>query len=64
VLAAEHLLGLAGIDLRGELVEGAGEILEYRLPRFGPFREDRQVVDTGLERGTKVQILFEPSPPL
>ena len=42
VLAAEHLLGLAGVDLRRQLVERAPEVVGDRLPRFGPFDQDVQ----------------------
>ena len=45
VLAAEHLLGLAGVDLAAELVERAAEIVGDRLPRFRPLDEDGEIVD-------------------
>jgi hypothetical protein len=64
VLAAEHLLGFAGIDLRGQIVERAAEIVSDRLAGLGPFGEDGEVVETGSERGREIPILFEPPAPL
>ncbi len=45
VLAAEHLLDFAGVDLSGQLVEGAAEIVGDGLSRFGPFDEHGEIVD-------------------
>ena len=39
VLAAEHLLGLAGVDFARKIVEAAAEIVGDRLARLGPFDE-------------------------
>ncbi len=59
VLAAEHLLGLAGVDLRGELVEPAGEVVGDRLARFGPFDEHGEVVGAAPQRFAEIAVLFE-----
>jgi hypothetical protein len=40
VLAAEHFLGLAGIHLCGEIVEGPAEIVGDRLTRCRPLDKD------------------------
>ena len=61
VLAAEHLLGLAGVDHGRELVEPAGEIVQHRLPAFGPFDEDGEILGAALQRVAQVAILFEPA---
>jgi hypothetical protein len=60
VFATKHLLRLPGLDLCFEFVERAREILSDRLPRFGPFREDVQVVDSLIERRRQLAILLEP----
>ena len=49
VLAAEHLLGLAGVDLCRELVERPAEIVGDRLPGFGPLDEHGEIVDAGAQ---------------
>jgi hypothetical protein len=59
VLAAEHLLGFTGLDFGEQLVEPAGEILEDRFPGLGPFDENRQIVDTPLQRLAHVAVVFE-----
>ena len=48
VLAAEHLLGLAGVDLTAELVERAREFVDHRLPGFDPLDQDGEVVEPAL----------------
>jgi hypothetical protein len=59
VLATEHLLGLAGVDLAGEVVERAREILGDGLAGFDPFRQHAEVFDPPLERLGELAILFE-----
>ena len=59
VLAAEHLLGLASVDLCREVVERAAEILSNRLSGFGPFDEDRQVVDLALQRFAERAVVLQ-----
>jgi hypothetical protein len=61
VLATEHLLGLAGIDLLGELVERARKIVDHRFAGLDPFGEDGKVVDPPLQRLAEIEILLEPS---
>jgi hypothetical protein len=61
VLAAEHLLRLAGIDLHGELVEGAVQVVGDGLPRLCPFDEDVQIVESLAERDAQLAILLEPA---
>jgi hypothetical protein len=64
MLAAEHLLGLAGVDLAAELVERAAEILRDRLAGFGPLDEDVQVVEASAERRAQLAILLDAAAPL
>ena len=59
VLAAEHLLGFTGVDLRGEIVEGAAEIVGNRLPGLGPFGENGEIFEALAQRLAEVAILFE-----
>jgi len=61
VLAAQHLLGLAGVDLCGEIVEGAAEIVRDRLAGLGPLGEDREIVEPRAQRLAQIAILFEPA---
>jgi hypothetical protein len=44
VLAAEHLLGLAGVNLRGEVVQRTAEIVRDGFSGLGPFGEDGEIV--------------------
>jgi hypothetical protein len=60
VLATEHLFGLAGIHLTGEIVQRAPEIVGDRLPRFGPFHQHREIVGPAAQRVAEVPILLEP----
>jgi len=64
VLAAEHLLGFTGVDLRGEIVERAAEIVGDRLPGLAPFDEHRQVLEPLAQRFAEIAILFEAAPAL
>jgi hypothetical protein len=64
VFPAEHLLRFAGIHLRRQLVESAGEVLQYRLPRFEPLDEDREILDAAPQRCRQVAIVFEAPAPL
>jgi hypothetical protein len=59
VLAAEHLLRLTGVDFGRQPVERAPEIVGDRLPRLGPFREDRQVLQPRVERVPELEIFLE-----
>jgi hypothetical protein len=45
VLAAEHLLGLSGVDLGFERVERAHQIGADVFPTLRPFDEDAEVFD-------------------
>jgi hypothetical protein len=64
VLAAEHLLRLAGIDFFRELVERAAEVVEHRLSRLGPLREHGQVLLALAQRFGQGAVLLEPPPAL
>jgi hypothetical protein len=64
VLSAEHFFRLAGVDDRGELVEGARKIAGDRLTRLRPFDEDGEVVGARFQRLTEIAVLFEPAPAL
>jgi hypothetical protein len=59
VLAAEHLLRLAGLDFSPELVEAFRQIGDDILARLGPFDQDREIVDTPLQRRTQIEVGFE-----
>jgi hypothetical protein len=59
VLAAEHLLDLARLDLLIEGVEGDGELGVDRLARLGPLDEDGEVVALLPQRQDQIAILLE-----
>ncbi len=59
VLAAEHLLGLAGVDLRRQVVERAGEVVGDRLPCLGPFDQDGEILGAAPQRIAEIAILLE-----
>jgi hypothetical protein len=61
VLATEHLLGFAGVDLGGEVVEGASEILGDRLAGLGPLDEHVEIVELALQRVAELHVLLEPA---
>jgi hypothetical protein len=64
VLAAEHLLGLAGFDLRGQLVEPFRQIGGDVLARLRPFDQDGQIVGAALQRLAQRDVRFERLAPL
>jgi hypothetical protein len=64
VLAAEHLLRLACIHLRGQIVERSSEVIGDRFPGSGPLDQNGKVIDARAERVAEGLILFEPAPPL
>jgi hypothetical protein len=59
VLAAEHLLGFAGVNLQGQLVESPTEIGRDGLSGFGPFDQHLQVVELPLQRIAQLDVLLE-----
>jgi hypothetical protein len=61
VLAAEHFLGLASVNLRSELVERASEVVGHRFAGFGPFHQDVKVVELALQRVAQLHVLLEPA---
>jgi hypothetical protein len=61
VLAAEHLLDLAGLHFLIERVERGRELGVDRLPRRRPFDEHGEVVVLFLERENEIAILLEPA---
>jgi len=61
VLATEHLLGLAGIDLGREIVEGAAEVVAHRLASLDPLDEHAEVVELALQRVAELHVLLEPA---
>jgi hypothetical protein len=61
VLAAEHLLRLAGVDRAGEIVETLGEIVGNWLSGFRPFDEHGKVVGPSPQRLAEVAVLLQPS---
>jgi hypothetical protein len=64
VLAAEHLLRLAGLDLRLVRVEAADEIGLDVLALLEPLDQHGQVVGPLAEAVAQRQVVFEPAPPL
>jgi hypothetical protein len=64
VLTAEHLLGLAGLDLAIEGVEGLLQFGVDRLPRLSPLEEYREVLVSLAKGGDQIPILLEPAPAL
>jgi hypothetical protein len=64
VLAAEHLLDLARVDLGGEARQPLLELVADRFPALGPFDQDGKIVRAALERQAEVPILFEATAPL
>jgi hypothetical protein len=61
VLAAEHLLDLAGLDVLREDLERLREFGVDRLARVGPLDQHREVVALLLERNRELAILLEPA---
>jgi hypothetical protein len=61
VLAAEHLLDLARLDLLVEGVEAGGKLGVDRFARFRPLDEDGEIVVLLLERQDEIAILLEPA---
>jgi hypothetical protein len=59
VLAAEHLLDLAGLHFLVERLERLGELGVNRLARLGPLDEHAKIVALLLERQHQIAILFE-----
>jgi hypothetical protein len=59
VLAAEHLLDLAGLDFLIELIEPLQEFAVHRLAGFSPFDQHSEIVGSLLERQTELAILLE-----
>jgi hypothetical protein len=64
VLAAEHFLDLARLDLRGEARQPLLELVADRFPGLSPFDEDGEIVRAALERQAEVPILLEAAAPL
>src|SRR6185437_2832514 len=64
VLATEHFLGFAGLDLRGEFIQTARQIVGDRLPRLRPLDQDREVVPAATERVGQPLIVLETAPAL
>jgi hypothetical protein len=61
VLAAEHLLDLAGLNLLVERLERLRELRIDRLARFRPFDEHAQVVALLPQRHHQIAILLKPA---
>jgi hypothetical protein len=64
VLAAEHLLDLAGLDFLIEAVERLRELGIDLLAGLGPFKEHGQIVTAFAQRHHQIAILFEAAPAL
>jgi len=59
VLAAEHLLDLAGLDFLVERIERGRELGVHLFAGVGPFDQHGEVVAPLLERHHQLAILFE-----
>jgi hypothetical protein len=59
VLTAEHLLGFSGLDLDGEIVEGACEVVEHRLTGLGPLGQHAEILGTLAEGLGEIAIFLE-----
>jgi hypothetical protein len=59
VLAAEHLLGLAGVHFLCQLVEPPREIIRHGLPLLRPLDENVQILGAAAQRVAQRLILFE-----
>jgi len=64
VLAAKHLLDLAGLHVLVERIEPGGEFAVDRLTGLRPFDEDGQIIGLFLERRDQFAILLESAPAL
>jgi hypothetical protein len=64
VLAAEHLLDLAGLHLLIERFEGLAELGVDGFAGFRPLDEHGQIVALFLQRTNEIEILFQPTPAL
>jgi hypothetical protein len=64
VLAAEHLLDLAGLDFLVERVESLDELAVDVFAGLRPFDKDREVVALLPERQDEIAILLEAPPAL
>ena len=59
MLAAKHLLGFSGVDLRGERVEGALEVPADIFPAARPFEQHAKVVELRGEAVAQLEIFRE-----
>jgi len=64
VLAAEHLLGFDGIDLRFERVERLRQIRRDLFAAAGPFEQHADVVDLLAEAVALLEVFGEAALPL
>ena len=64
VLAAKHLLGFGGIELRFERVQRRLEVGGDVLAAGGPFEENADIVNALVETVAQLEILREPALPL
>ena len=64
VLAAEHLLGFDGVDLRFERVERLRQVRRHVLAALAPFEQDADVVDLLAEAVALLEIFGEAALPL
>jgi hypothetical protein len=64
VLAAEHLLGFDGVDLRLERVERLRQVRRHILAALAPLDEDADVVDLPAEAVALLEIFGQAALPL
>jgi hypothetical protein len=60
VLPAEHLLGLAHLDLAGERLERLGELRLRRLPLARPLDQDPEILDAPAKRFAQLAVFLQP----
>jgi hypothetical protein len=64
VLAAQHLLGFGGVDLRLERVERLAKVGGDVLSALRPFNEHAEVVDLLREAVAQLEVVGKPALPL
>jgi hypothetical protein len=61
VLAAQHFLGFAGVDLARKLVERAAKVVGDWFAGLGPFDQHVEVVEAALQGIAQLHVLLEPA---
>jgi hypothetical protein len=64
MLAAEHLLDLAGLDDTSEVFDAGSELRRDIFPLAGPLDEDAKIVCFGFEGGDQLDLFLDSTPAL